>query len=66
MPEKGKKERGLIAAFPSPFAALPNFGKIELNLFYPKFSIPLLKFYFVKFCLFKADIRLYRIFTIGI
>ena len=55
-----------LAAFLLHFAALPNFGKIELNLFYPKFSIPLLKFYSVKFCLFKADICLYRIFTIGI
>ena len=66
IPEKRKKGKRSNRRFPSPFAALPNFGKIELNLFYPKFSIPLLKFYFVKFCLFKADICLYRIFTIGI
>ena len=30
MPEKGKKERDLIAASLSPFAALPKFGK-KLN-----------------------------------
>ena len=78
IPEKGKKERDLIAASLAVslaislaasllhFAALPNFGKIELNLFYPKFSLNFLKFYSVKFCLFKADICLYRIFTIGI
>ena len=67
---KRKKERGLIAAFHA--ASLLHLRryqilvKIELNLFYPKFSLNFLKFYFVKFCLFKADICLYRIFTIGI
>lgn len=66
IPEKGKKERGLIAvslaaspaAFPLYLRRYQILVKIELNLFCPKFSIPLLEFYFVKFCLFKADIRI--------
>lgn len=62
MPEKGKKGKRSNCRFPSPFAALPNFGKkLRLDLFYPKFFLNFLKLYFVKFYLFKADIRLYRI-----
>ena len=74
MPEKGKKGKRSNRRFPSLSLAASLLHlrryqilvKIELDFFYPKFSIPLLEFYFVKFCLFKADIRLYRIFTIGI
>ncbi len=70
MPEKGKKERGLIAAslaaFPLHLRRYQILVKIELDLFYPKFSLNFLEFYFVKFYLFKANICLYRIFTIGI
>ena len=55
-----------LAVFPSPFAALSNFGKNWIKPLLSKIFLKLFEILLCQILSFKADICLYRIFTIGI